>query len=67
MIEITFEWLKKLKAMFQNSTYYSTSKHILQNTYCITNRYEVFRNNEKYQFPHELISVEITKMWHFLK
>ena len=67
MIEITFDWLKKLKAMFQNNTYYSTPKHTLQNTYCITNAYEVFRNNEKYQFQHELIHVEITKTWRFLK
>ena len=35
--------------MFWNNTYYGTSKHTLQNTYCIMNRYEVFRNNKKYQ------------------
>ena len=48
MIEISFDWLKKLKATFQNNTYYGTQKRTLQNTYCITNWYEVFRNNEKY-------------------
>ena len=47
--------------MFRNNTYYGTEKHTLQNTYCITNGYEVFRNNEEYQFRHELIRVEITK------
>ena len=67
MIEITFDWLTKLKATFRNNTYYGTEKHTLQNTYCITNGYEVFRNNEKYQFWHELIHVEITKTWRFLK
>ena len=67
MIEITFDWLKKLKATFRNNTYYSMPKRTLQNTYCITNGYEVFQNNEKYQFRHELIHVEITKTWRFLK
>ena len=67
MIEITFDWLKKLKATFWNNTYYGTEKCTLQNTYCITNGYKVFRNNEKYQFRHELIRVEITKTWRFLK
>ena len=67
MIEITFDWLKKLKATFQNNTYYGTPKRTLQNTYCITNGYEVFRNNEKYQFRHELICAEIIKTWRFLK
>ena len=41
MIEITFEWLKKLKATLRNNTYYGMSKRTLQNTYCITNGYEV--------------------------
>ena len=67
MIEITFDWLKKLKATFQNNTYYGTEKRTLQNTYCITNGYEVFLNNEKYQFWHVLIRVEITKTWRSLK
>ena len=67
MIEITFDWLKKLKATFRNNTYYGTPKRTLQNTYCITNGYEIFWNNEKYEFQHELIRVEITKTWRFLK
>ena len=61
MIEITFERLKKLNATFRNNTYYGTPKCTLQNTYCIMNGYKVFRNNEKYQFQHELIRVKITK------
>ena len=47
--------------MFRNNTYDGTPKLTLQNTYCITNGYEVFQNNENYQFRHELIRVEITK------
>ena len=67
MIKITFDWLKKLKATFRNNTYYGMEKRTLQNTYCISNGYKVFWNNKKYQFLHELICVEITKTWWFLK